>query len=48
MKLVLTALLVRDYDDAIALFTGALGFQLLSDQPREAGKRWKLLQAPQS
>ena len=38
--LVSTALLVHDYDEAIAFFTGALGMQLLEDQPREKGKRW--------
>lgn len=34
------ALLVRDYDEAIGFFTGVLGFELLEDEPREAGKRW--------
>ena len=34
------ALLVRDYDEAIRFFTGALGFELLEDEPRENGKRW--------
>lgn len=34
------ALLVRDYDEAIAFFTGVLGFDLLEDEPREGGKRW--------
>lgn len=48
MKLALTTLPVRDYDEAIAFYTGALGFQLRSDEPREAGKRWDLLQAPRS
>ncbi len=36
----LLALLVRDYDEAIAWFTGALGFELLEDTPLGAGKRW--------
>ncbi|MGE4072586.1 MAG: VOC family protein [Lysobacterales bacterium] len=40
MKLALTALLVRDYDEAIAFFTGVLGFALVSDEPRGEGKRW--------
>lgn len=31
---------VRDYDEAIAWFTGALGFELREDAPRGAGKRW--------
>ncbi|HEU0225820.1 MAG TPA: VOC family protein [Steroidobacteraceae bacterium] len=34
------ALLVRDYDEAIDFFTRVLGFELLEDKPREAGKRW--------
>ena len=28
------ALLVHDYDEAIAFFTGALGFELVEDSPR--------------
>lgn len=39
-QLVFTALLVRDYDEAIAFFTTALGMQLLEDEPRGPGKRW--------
>lgn len=34
------ALLVRDYDEAIAFYTRVLGFDLLEDEPREGGKRW--------
>ena len=34
------AYLVRDYDEAIAWFTRALGFALLEDTPRGPGKRW--------
>lgn len=34
------ALLVRDYDEAIAFYTGVLGFRLVEDTPREPGKRW--------
>ncbi len=32
--------LVRDYDEAIAYFTEALGFALLEDVPLGGGKRW--------
>jgi catechol 2,3-dioxygenase-like lactoylglutathione lyase family enzyme len=32
--------LVRDYDEAIAFFTGALGFHLVEDSPQGDGKRW--------
>jgi catechol 2,3-dioxygenase-like lactoylglutathione lyase family enzyme len=31
---------VRDYDEAIAYYTGCLGFELIEDSPREPGKRW--------
>lgn len=34
------ALLVRDYDEAIAFYTRVLGFDLLEDEPREGGRRW--------
>ena len=34
------ALLVREYDEAIAWFTGALGFVLLEDSDLGGGKRW--------
>jgi catechol 2,3-dioxygenase-like lactoylglutathione lyase family enzyme len=40
------ALLVRDYDEAIAYFTGVLGFELLEDTPLGAGKRWVLVAPP--
>ncbi len=33
-------LLVRDYDEAIAYFTAALGFELVGDAPLGDGKRW--------
>ena len=34
------ALLVRDYDEAIAFFTQSLRFVLLEDTPRGGEKRW--------
>ena len=34
------ALLVRDYDEAIAYFVNVLGFSLVEDTPLGAGKRW--------
>lgn len=34
------ALLVHDYDEAIAWFTQVLGFVLVEDTPLGAGKRW--------
>ncbi|MGI8560383.1 MAG: VOC family protein [Luteimonas sp.] len=40
------ALLVRDYDEAIAFFTQALDFSLLEDAPRGQGKRWVRVAPP--
>jgi catechol 2,3-dioxygenase-like lactoylglutathione lyase family enzyme len=34
------ALIVRDYDEAIEFFTGAMGFQLIEDAALGDGKRW--------
>lgn len=39
-RLVCTTLVVRDYDEAIAWFTRALGFRVIEDTPLEPGKRW--------
>jgi catechol 2,3-dioxygenase-like lactoylglutathione lyase family enzyme len=39
-RIALTALLVRDYDEAIRFFTRALRFTLLEDSPSGPGKRW--------
>ena len=33
-------LVVRDYDEAIAYYTGVLGFDLIDDTPMSATKRW--------
>lgn len=40
------SLVVRDYDEAIAFYTGALGFRLIEDSPRGPGKRWVLVAPP--
>jgi catechol 2,3-dioxygenase-like lactoylglutathione lyase family enzyme len=40
------ALIVRDYDEAIAWFTGVLGFTLVEDTPLEGAKRWVLVAPP--
>ena len=39
-------LLVRDYDEAIAFFTAALGFELAEDTPLTGGKRWVRVRPP--
>ena len=36
----LTTFLVRDYDEAIAFFTGTLGFHLTADTDMGGAKRW--------
>lgn len=40
------ALLVRDYDEAIAFYTETLRFNLLADTPLGDGKRWVLVAPP--
>ena len=42
------ALLVADYDEAIAWYTRALGFELIEDTDMGGGKRWVLLAPPGS
>lgn len=39
-SLALVTLVVRDYDEAIAWYTQALGFELREDTPLGGGKRW--------
>lgn len=38
--LALIALLVADYDEAIAFYAGKLGFEVLEDSDMGGGKRW--------
>lgn len=47
-KIGYVALMVRDYDEAIAYYTQKLGFALVEDSPLEDGKRWVLLAPPGS
>ena len=42
------ALLVRDYDEAIAWYTGVLGFDLLEDTALTPEKRWVVIAPPGS
>ena len=44
----LVALLVRDYDEAVAFYVGKLGFVPIEDRPLEGGKRWVVLAPPGS
>ncbi len=43
MKLAYSALLVRDYDEAIAFYCGAMRFSLIEDRAMEGGKRWVVI-----
>src|SRR3954466_14792549 len=41
------ALIVRDYDEALAFYIGKLGFTLVEDTPvPEQGKRWVVIRPP--
>ena len=40
------AFLVKEYDEAIAWFTGKLGFTLVEDIPQGPGKRWVVVAPP--
>jgi catechol 2,3-dioxygenase-like lactoylglutathione lyase family enzyme len=43
----LVALVVRDYDEALAFYVGTLGFRLVEDRPvPEQGKRWVVVAPP--
>lgn len=42
------ALVVPDYDEAIAWYTGTLGFDLVEDTPLGGGKRWVVVAPPGS
>ena len=47
-RLALTALLVRDYDEAIAFYVGQAGFDLVEDTDQGGGKRWVVVRPPGS
>ena len=47
-KLGYMALVVRDYDEAIAFYTTKLGFQLIEDTDLGNGKRWVRVRTPGS
>lgn len=47
LRLAHIALLVADYDEAIAYYVGRLGFTLVQDTPQpEPGKRWITIRPP--
>ena len=45
-KISLSALLVADYDAAIAFYVGKCGFELREDSDQGAGKRWVVVAPP--
>lgn len=47
-RLALAAVVVRDYDEAIAFYTGALGFELREDTAIGPDKRWVVVAPPGS
>jgi catechol 2,3-dioxygenase-like lactoylglutathione lyase family enzyme len=47
-RLALVALVVRDYDEAIAFYRDRLGFELVEDTPLGEGKRWVVVRPPGS
>jgi catechol 2,3-dioxygenase-like lactoylglutathione lyase family enzyme len=40
------ALVVRDYDEALAFYVDVLGFELVEDSDLGSGKRWVRVRAP--
>jgi catechol 2,3-dioxygenase-like lactoylglutathione lyase family enzyme len=47
-RLFLTALLVRDYDEALDFYVGKAGFDLVEDTDQGGGKRWVVVRPPGS
>jgi predicted enzyme related to lactoylglutathione lyase len=47
-SLALTALVVRDYDEAIGFYVNQLGFELTRDDDMGGGKRWVVVTPPGS
>lgn len=44
MLLALTAILVRDYDEAIDWYVNVLGFRMTADDDQGGGKRWVVIE----
>lgn len=48
-QLMLVAVVVREYDEAISFYVDRLGFELVEDKPMpEPGKRWVVVRPPGS
>jgi len=48
MRIASIALVVRDYDEAIAYYTEKLGFKAVEDTPLGGAKRWVVVEPPGS
>jgi catechol 2,3-dioxygenase-like lactoylglutathione lyase family enzyme len=48
MRIAKLSLVVRDYDEAIAWFSRCLGFELAEDLDMGAGKRWVVMEPPET
>jgi len=48
MQLAQVTLVVRDYDEAIAFYVGAVGFELAEDVDLGGGTRWVVVRPPGS
>jgi catechol 2,3-dioxygenase-like lactoylglutathione lyase family enzyme len=46
--LALVTLVVQDYDEAIAFYVGALGFELVEDRALDEHKRWVVVAPPRA
>ncbi len=46
MRVGLTALVVREYDEAIRFYVDAVGFDLVADDDLGGGKRWVVVAPP--
>lgn len=47
-KVATVAIVVADYDEALAFYVGVLGFRLLEDTDLGGGKRWVVVEPPSS
>ena len=46
MRVGLTTIVVREYDEAIRFYVDAVGFELIADDDQGGGKRWVVVAPP--
>lgn len=46
MRLGLTTVVVREYDEAIRFYVDSVGFELVSDEAQGGGRRWVVVAPP--